>query len=152
MGDWAIRHCPKKHLWAFQHFAQNRECFRNIQSLEIRDFDWHEHRQTYGEESFQTGQGGFLNLFHGLKELHIVESKSCYKYGPRLRECSTEMKQCLQIFYQWYEDNAGTHPPQALRSTPNIIPHDYRRIEVRSDDGNREVGRIPCSLNKEEAA
>ncbi|PMD43241.1 hypothetical protein L207DRAFT_292148 [Hyaloscypha variabilis F] len=145
---------PHDHPMTFQHFSRNTKCFGSIRNLEIRDFDGHLSVMPEYTALLQRSYGGFLNLFHGLEELHIVESivesKKLFSLRTRLRDNPAEVERCIQTFHQWYKDNAGRYPPQALRSIPRVILHDYRRIEARSDDGNREVGRIPCSLDKEE--
>jgi len=152
MSIWGMFVTPRDYPVALWSSARYTDCFRNIQNLEIRNFHWISDDPALYQGDLENCQFGFLNLCHGLKELHIVElDYKKFWYSPKFRSHPAKMEFCIRPMHQWYKSNAGTHPPQVLRSIPKIIPHDYRRIEARSDEENREFGRIPCSLDNEEA-
>jgi len=112
----ALLMTSKYNHWVFETFAHNTEYFRNVRNLEIQSFDWvAEGILKCGRRIHRRG-GGFLNIFHGLKELHTLHEN--HGDSITLGDNSTQIEQCLQILYQWYQDNTAEHPPQALHSIP----------------------------------
>lgn len=142
---------PKKLPEIFQHYSQSEHFFDKIHTLEIREFRLFRPCKVW-YHFFCQADGGFLNHFHGLREVHLVEArdKSSETYRsiwglPRHRNRG------IEILKKWFDKNKGSHPPQVRRSVPEFILHAFRRAGPRSDDEHRNLARLQLSLDDEDS-
>lgn len=118
---------PKEHPKNFQYYSQYEHFFDKIHTLEIRDFRWCGPSEIW-YQFFCQADGGFLNHFHGLRELHLVEPGD--KSWELLRSTcgfSRHKNRGIEVLKQWFDKNKGSHPPQVRCSVPEFILHAFRR-------------------------
>lgn len=148
---WSMFDPPKKHPEIFEHYAQYKQFFDKIHTLEIRDFGWCGPSKVW-HKLFCRADGGFLNHFHELRELHLVEpgDESWETYRSSLGLLSHKHRG-IEKMKQWFDENKGNHPPQVRRPVPELILHAFRRACPRSDDEHRNLARLQLSLDDEDS-
>ena len=141
---------PEEHPGSSK-YSQYEQFFDKIHTLEMRDFRWSSLSEGW-YKIFRQADGGFLNHFHGLRELHLVE--------PGDKSWETERSSWgpphhknpgIEILKQWFEENKGNRPPQVRRSVPEMILHAFRRRCPRSDDEHWNLARLELSLDDEDS-
>lgn len=152
--DWGQICCVKGTFGEIYNEAP--ECFDAIRNLEIQKFDlwwwanWRSHNDGIAivdllEMSKKTSGRGILAYFKNLKSLHLISDRRSRHYsGEDLSDMQTLTKKRLSVFYtqamEIPEDKKGWI---GMKSKPEIIFHDWRRKETRSDEAYLNEKRVP---------